>query len=122
MQQDSLVVPDNRQCAQSIAFNGTFFVMGGWMRRISLYTDFWVYNIATKSWALLPITAVSPRVSGTVVEINGLHYLYGGIFRYNNGTMFLLGVIFGIYVCIIVADLDLLVFFLLLSLLFSFPL
>eukprot|EP00047_Mylnosiga_fluctuans_P010130 m.14740 g.14740 ORF g.14740 m.14740 type:complete len:1253 (-) comp2965_c0_seq1:146-3904(-) len=82
--------PDHRMCALSLAHNGTFFVMGGWMSRMNFHTDIWAYSIALNQWTLLPIATVTSRVSGTAVVVNNQHYLYGGNFQHDNGTSYLL--------------------------------
>eukprot|EP00047_Mylnosiga_fluctuans_P020046 m.88349 g.88349 ORF g.88349 m.88349 type:complete len:1295 (-) comp8366_c0_seq2:2436-6320(-) len=91
MSGDLEAAPAPRECSQAVAFEGVYYVMGGWMSYLSRDNYVWAYTISTGVWNLLPILNVPARVSGSTILIGSLIVMYGGIFRHENGTMFLRG-------------------------------
>eukprot|EP00048_Salpingoeca_helianthica_P009334 m.134106 g.134106 ORF g.134106 m.134106 type:complete len:1328 (+) comp14840_c0_seq1:122-4105(+) len=81
--------PEDRQCASAIVRNGLLYVMGGWMRRLNTYNDVWSFDPVQQIWIEVPITTITPVASASLVTYNDQFYLFGGIFQFHNGTVFL---------------------------------
>jgi N-acetylneuraminic acid mutarotase len=82
-----LAAPEARQGAGAAVLDGTLYVVGGWLRHLTVWSDVWALNIAASNWTLLPIKNVPFRADGTLVVMRSKLYFYGGVTQFNNGTV-----------------------------------